>query len=334
MARNAELVRRVRVSVRQIYVMVAVVLLVDLAVLIAWVVVAPLQYIRTNVSTTLNEASGVMTIETVGSCQSSPDDVSMWAFIAPIIVIHVGSMIVTNVILFKVRGISDRYQEQKYVALASIYICELLLLGLPILIAVQESVEARYIVIAGVIFLTDTGVLALIFVPKIKYAKEGLPEGLTVAESMKTSRPSILDSGSRRGSRRAVSITTVEEIRRRAASASVSSIENGSFNVMASTGSLNTSLNGIETFTGRSSSKGSFNRSLSLSGKASLNGGVSAKVLPTIRSVGVSAESSGAAEAIVEVEESGNYVHDAKTVEELEKSGNDDDSDPAICTDV
>eukprot|EP00985_Skeletonema_marinoi_P006921 scaffold3024_cov115-Skeletonema_marinoi.AAC.7 len=165
-ARNAELARRVRVSVREIYVMVAVVLLVDVSILIAWVVVAPLQYIRTNVSTTLNEATGVMTVETAGSCQGSANDVSMWAFLGPIIIIHVASMIVTNVILFKVKGISDRYQEQKYVALASIYICELVLLGLPILIAVQESGEARYIVIAGVIFLTDTGVLALIFLPK------------------------------------------------------------------------------------------------------------------------------------------------------------------------
>eukprot|EP00984_Skeletonema_dohrnii_P029715 scaffold20560_cov93-Skeletonema_dohrnii-CCMP3373.AAC.3 len=212
-ARNAELVRRVKISVNEIYVMVAVVLLVDVSILIAWVVVAPLQYIRTNVSTTLNEATGVMTVETAGSCQGSANDVSMWAFLGPIIIIHVASMIVTNVILFKVKGISDRYQEQKYVALASIYICELVLLGLPILIAVQESGEARYIVIAGVIFLTDTGVLALIFLPKIKYAKVGLPEGVTVTESIGLRRTNV-KSQAGRGSEYPVS--AVEEIRRRA----------------------------------------------------------------------------------------------------------------------
>ena len=208
-ARNAEQVRRVKVSVREIYVTVGVVLLIDLAILIAWVVVAPLQYIRTNVSTTLDEATGVLTIETAGSCQGSANDVSMWAFLAPIIMIHVGSMIVTNAILFKVKGISDRYQEQKYVALASIYICELVLLGLPILIAVQESGEARYIVIAGVIFLTDTGVLALIFLPKIKYAKVGLPEGLSVADSVGLKRTTVVGRGSN-------AVSAVEEIRRRA----------------------------------------------------------------------------------------------------------------------
>lgn len=210
-AKFAEQARRVKVSVREIYVIVAVVLLIDLAILIAWVLVAPLQYIRTDVSTTLDEATGVLTIETAGSCEGSANYVSMWAFLGPIIVIHVALGIVTNVILFKVKGISDRYQEQKYVALASIYICELLLLGLPILFAVQESGEARYLVMAGVIFLTDTGVLALIFLPKIKYAKVGLPEGVSVIDSIGRKRRAVVGGGSN-----ADAVSAVEEIRRRA----------------------------------------------------------------------------------------------------------------------
>eukprot|EP00536_Pseudo-nitzschia_multiseries_P014379 jgi/Psemu1/310907/fgenesh1_kg.695_\ len=100
-------------------------------------------------------------------------------------------MVVTNGLLWRVRKLSDRYQEQKYVALASIYICELLLLGVPVLIAVQDSAAARYIVIAGVIFLTDTGVLSFIFIPKIKFQSEGLPEGMSVVESMQPRRSSV-----------------------------------------------------------------------------------------------------------------------------------------------
>ena len=55
----------------------------------------------------------------------------------------------------------------------------------------------RYIVITGVIFLSDTGVMAFIFLPKIKYAKEGLPEGMTVVESMNL--PSTVSQRQRRG---------------------------------------------------------------------------------------------------------------------------------------
>lgn len=101
-----------------------------------------------------------------------------------------------------------------------IYICELLLLGLPILIAVQESGTARYIVIAGVIFLTDTGVLALTFLPKIKYAREGLAEGETVAGGMGVNRTSMQSKGAR------TSVSAVEEIRRRA---TITSQNNGGY---------------------------------------------------------------------------------------------------------
>lgn len=169
------------------YIIISAVVFVDLIILIAWVVVAPLEYKRIEVSTTLDESTGVFTVETIGSCVGSTS-LSMYVFLGPIIAIHVASMIITNVILWKVRNISDRYQEQKYVALASIYICELLLLGLPILFAVQDSGTASYIVIAGVIFLTDTGVVALILLPKIKFAKEGLPEGISVAQSVSLTR--------------------------------------------------------------------------------------------------------------------------------------------------
>lgn len=167
------------------FVVIAALLFVDLVILIAWVALDPLYYVRSEVSQTLNRETGVLVVESSGKCQGD----GMWRFLGPIIGIHVSLMIVTNVLLWKVKDLSDRYQEQKYVAMASVYICELLLLGLPILFAVQESTDARYFVMVGVIFLTDTGVLSLIFIPKIKYAKEGLPAGQTVIESINLPRP-------------------------------------------------------------------------------------------------------------------------------------------------
>jgi len=162
--------------------------LIDVLILTAWTAYDPLTWQRTEVGTSIEE-SGVVTVSTIGKCHSD----TMYYFLGPLIAVHVTLMIVTNVLLYKVRNIGDRYQEQKYVALASIYICELLLLGLPILIAVQDSAQARYFVIAGVIFLTDTGVLSLIFLPKIKFQRDGLPEGVSVVQSMNiTSRASTV----------------------------------------------------------------------------------------------------------------------------------------------
>jgi hypothetical protein len=171
---------RKKVTAKEMYKIIVAFMVLDLIVLIAWQVVDPLMYIRSEVTKSVDDDSGVVTIETVGQCAST----SMWFFLGPIIGIHVCLMVITNVLLWQVKNMSDRYQEQKYVALASLYICELLLLGIPILIAVQGSAVARYTVIAGVIFLTDTGVLSLIFIPKIKFQNEGLPEGMSVVQSM------------------------------------------------------------------------------------------------------------------------------------------------------
>ncbi|EJK70687.1 hypothetical protein THAOC_07933, partial [Thalassiosira oceanica] len=157
-------------------------------------VVDPLQWTRSVVGTSVAEA-GVVTIDSFGKCGSSGN---MFAFLGPIIAVHVTLIAVTLGLLWKVRNIGDRYQEFKYVAIASVYICELLLLGVPILVAVQDSAPARYIVITGVIFLSDTGVMAFIFLPKIKYAKEGLPEGMSVVESMNL--PSTVSQQQRRKS--------------------------------------------------------------------------------------------------------------------------------------
>uniref|UniRef100_A0A7S4K6M6 G-protein coupled receptors family 3 profile domain-containing protein n=1 Tax=Odontella aurita TaxID=265563 RepID=A0A7S4K6M6_9STRA len=172
--------QRKAVTAKQMYSIVILFLTIDIVILTAWTVVDPMTWSRKEMSTSIVD-TGVITVETSGRCQSN----NVWHFLGPIIAVHAFLMIITNALLWKVRNISDRYQEQKYVAIASVYICELLLLGIPVLFAVQDSASARYIIVTGVIFFTDTGVLALIFLPKIKFQRLGLPEGVTVAQSLR-----------------------------------------------------------------------------------------------------------------------------------------------------
>jgi hypothetical protein len=191
-ANAAGRLQRKKITAQEMYKIIIAFLVVDLAILIAWQTTDPLVYTRTKLTNNVDEDTGVVTLETVGQCGSD----SLWYFLSPIVAIHVCLMLITNVLLWRVRNMSDRYQEQKFVGLASIYICELVLLGAPILVAVRDSAAARYIVMAGIIFLTDTGVLSLIFVPKIKYQNEGLPEGVSVAQSLAV-RPSMVSPMSR-----------------------------------------------------------------------------------------------------------------------------------------
>ena len=183
--------QRLKITASQMYKIIIAFLILDAIILIAWQLTDPLVYTRTEPTMSVDEETGIVTLVTVGQCTSN----SLWKFFGPIIAIHGCLMVITNVLLWRVRNMSDRYQEQKFVALASLYTCELLLLGVPIIL-VQGTAAARYIVIAGVIFLTDTGVLSLIFIPKIKFQNEGLPEGVSVIQSMNV-RPSISGQQSR-----------------------------------------------------------------------------------------------------------------------------------------
>lgn len=185
-AKAASRMNRLKITARQMYKIIVGFVAIDAIILICWQAIDPLVYERTLLARSVDEETGIVTIETVGRCTSD----SLWNFLGPIAGIHVILMIVTNYLLYRVRNMSDRYQEQKFVGLASLYTCELLLLGLPILFAVQDSAAARYMVIAGVIFLTDTGVISLVFVPKIKFQKDGVPEGHSIAQSMNIGRSS------------------------------------------------------------------------------------------------------------------------------------------------
>lgn len=63
----------------------------------------------------------------------------------------------TNILLYNVKEVADRYQEQKYVALASMLMLEILIVGIPVVVAVSDSPEATFIVLTGIIALDDIG---------------------------------------------------------------------------------------------------------------------------------------------------------------------------------
>ena len=172
--------QRVVVTARDMYKILAVLLAVNWAVLIPWTVLDPLTWTRIEEGITVDEDLGVMTYESYGRCSS--EHLKYWA--GPVLSFHLLIMLVTNVILYNIRNISDRYQESKYVAMASFYACEMLVVGIPIVIAVGASTEASYIVLACVVGMGDLGILLMIFVPKLLYQRQGLPEGQSVGKSL------------------------------------------------------------------------------------------------------------------------------------------------------
>ena len=78
----------------------------------------------------------------------------------------------------------DRYQEGKSNAFASLYSMEIFAIGIPAILAVGHKKGIRYFVTACVIFSSQVGFLLLLLVPKVRYQRKGLPEGINVAQSI------------------------------------------------------------------------------------------------------------------------------------------------------
>lgn len=77
-------------------------------------------------------------------------------------------MVATNILLYKVSGMKDRYQESKYIGFAMLLMSETLIVGAPIAIAVGDP-QALHVVMIGIISVEVIGVLSLIFLPKILF---------------------------------------------------------------------------------------------------------------------------------------------------------------------
>jgi hypothetical protein len=182
--RNNQHLKRVKVTFLKMLRIVFVVLAIDLALLISWTVISPLVYERSEENVSIDEKSGVTTIETVGSCVMENDSISIWAFASPIMGFHFCLLIGTNYLLYCVRNVTDRYQEQKYIAMASVLVFEILLVGLPVMVAVNDSPIATHIILVGIIAVSDIGILCFTFIPKIVYQRAGLGEGISFGESI------------------------------------------------------------------------------------------------------------------------------------------------------
>ena len=195
---SSTLGRRAKFSVWSSSYAIIVPLVVDAVILTAWTIINPLEYKREE--TGRNVEDGVVVVESVGRCRPSDDDVDVWAFLGPLLANHMVLVLITHFLLWKVRNVSNRYQENKYLSMAAIFALEVAIVGVPILIAAQDSVEATFFVITGIVALDNIGVLAFIFIPKVNFQIKGLEEGVTIGESVlsATHKKAVLRESSRR----------------------------------------------------------------------------------------------------------------------------------------
>jgi hypothetical protein len=137
-----------------------VILLLDLAVLIPWTIIAPLEWTRTlrDSTDTFNRP-----VESYGSCTNE----DALPFIIVILVLNVGLLLVANWWAYKSRNIETEYHESRYIGISMASVLQAWCMGVPILIVVWDNPSAKFFVEAGIVFVTALAVLLLIFVPKV-----------------------------------------------------------------------------------------------------------------------------------------------------------------------
>lgn len=137
-------------------------LLVNIIVLLSWTFVAPLKWTRVE-----GESKDAFdrSINSYATC--SAESGSALPFRLVLVTFNLGVLIVANVLAYKCRDVSIEYQENRYIAISMASILQAWAMGIPILIVVKDSPQAKFFVEVAIIFVTCSSILLLMFVPKM-----------------------------------------------------------------------------------------------------------------------------------------------------------------------
>ena len=106
--RHSQELKYVKVSLVSLLRTIALILIVDVAVLLVWNIKSPLKYVRT----ILNEDTFGNPIESTGSC-TPPEGESVFKFAAPVAMIHFLLLVHASYIAYSCRHIDGAFQEFK-----------------------------------------------------------------------------------------------------------------------------------------------------------------------------------------------------------------------------
>jgi 7 transmembrane sweet-taste receptor of 3 GCPR len=158
---------RAKVSEKEMLIPFAVLMSINVAILIAWTVVDPLQY-RREADIARDEWNRV--IATYGVCKS--DNAS--AFLLPLLVINAFVLILANWQAYEARHIQAEFAESKYIAICMFSMLQAMVSGVPVLFFVRDLPRAYYMVFVLLCFIIGMVILLVMFVPKVIFTHQFL----------------------------------------------------------------------------------------------------------------------------------------------------------------
>jgi gamma-aminobutyric acid type B receptor len=151
------------VSIRDVMLPFCVLTLINVTILICWTIFAPLHYVRQDYEGT---DPWNRVISTHGSCRSAEDNNS-YPFVGSLGLINFGALMLANFAAFRTRHVETELSESRYIAITVAFMTQAALVGLPVLLLVDDEPQAHYVVQVMLVFCVCIAILGFIFVPKI-----------------------------------------------------------------------------------------------------------------------------------------------------------------------
>eukprot|EP00586_Coscinodiscus_wailesii_P021703 CAMPEP_0172519418 /NCGR_PEP_ID=MMETSP1066-20121228/291408_1 /TAXON_ID=671091 /ORGANISM="Coscinodiscus wailesii, Strain CCMP2513" /LENGTH=674 /DNA_ID=CAMNT_0013302005 /DNA_START=692 /DNA_END=2716 /DNA_ORIENTATION=- len=164
---------RVVVTVRDAMVPFVTFLTVNTIILLCWTFISPLEWKRVPVEGKV-DVYGRSTAS-YGRCDFSQS----YIYAAILAVFNFTVLGIANYQAYCARNVSTDLSENKYITISMVCITQVFMLGLPILLLVEDKINVSYFCKVIIIFLATESTLLLIFVPKIMKQKQikEKPEG-------------------------------------------------------------------------------------------------------------------------------------------------------------
>jgi len=165
--RKAKKLKRIVVKEKDVILPFVTLMIVNVAVLMTWTFVAPLNYVRNFVPGT-DDYNRVLA--TYGVCAAKTG--SSVPFIAILVTVNILALLLATVQAYQARSIETEFSEATYILRALLIMLNALFIGGPVFIMSRADTKVFYIV--GLILVSVTCIVTLLFVfyPKIRMKKK------------------------------------------------------------------------------------------------------------------------------------------------------------------
>lgn len=165
---NARRMRRVTVKEKDVILPFAILMTINFILMLLWTLTDPLVWVRTEPNDKY---------ESQGHCQA--EGKLQTVFLALIVIVNAFALILAIVEAFRARHLSTEFSDAFYVMMTMVSLLQALVIGIPLVILVNDISVAKYFVWSGLIFVLNMAILGFMFVPKMDTARRRAKDGTT-----------------------------------------------------------------------------------------------------------------------------------------------------------